>query len=52
MQPSERNEIIEQCAKIVDDCNREGPYMAIGAAKRIRALKTLSAETLSGSQKD
>ncbi len=29
---------IERCAKIVDQCNREGPYMAIAAASRIRAL--------------
>ena len=33
------NEIIEICARMVDECNREGPYNAIGAASRIRALK-------------
>ena len=37
---AERDEIIEQCAAVVDQCNREGPYMAIGAARRIRALKS------------
>lgn len=34
-----RIDIVEECAAIVDQCNREGPYNAIGAAKRIRALK-------------
>jgi hypothetical protein len=29
---------IERCAQVVDECNREGPYNAIGAASRIRAL--------------
>jgi hypothetical protein len=29
----------ERCAQVVDQCNREGPYNAIGAASRIRALK-------------
>jgi hypothetical protein len=29
---------IERAAAIVDQCNKEGPYNAIGAAKRIRAL--------------
>lgn len=33
------NKAIEKAAKIVDDCNREGPYNAIGAASRIRSLK-------------
>jgi hypothetical protein len=33
-----RAEGLEQAAKIVDQCNREGPYNAIGAASRIRAL--------------
>jgi hypothetical protein len=37
---ADRNEIIEQCAAVVDQCNREGPYMAIAAAPRIRALKS------------
>ena len=30
---------IERAAEVVDQCNREGPYNAIGAAARIRALK-------------
>lgn len=30
---------IERAAAVVDQCNREGPYNAIGAAKRIRALQ-------------
>jgi hypothetical protein len=34
-----RNKAIEECAKVVDQCNHEGPYNAIGAASRIRALK-------------
>ena len=29
---------IERAASVVDQCNREGPYNAIGAASRIRAL--------------
>jgi len=33
-----RNEIIEQCARVVDQANREGPYQAIAAASRIRSL--------------
>lgn len=31
-------EILEMAAQIIDQCNREGPYEAIGGAKRIRAL--------------
>lgn len=30
--------VMEECAAIVDQCNREGPYNAIGAGSRIRAL--------------
>jgi hypothetical protein len=30
---------IDRAAEVVDRCNREGPYNAIGAAKRIRALQ-------------
>lgn len=30
---------IERAAEIVDQCNHEGPYNAVGAALRIRALK-------------
>ena len=33
------NAAIEAAAKIIDDCNREGPYNAIGGARRIRELK-------------
>lgn len=29
---------LEEAAKIVDDCNAKGPYLAIGAASRIRSL--------------
>jgi hypothetical protein len=36
----DRNEIIEQCARVVDQANCEGPYQAIAAASRIRALAT------------
>lgn len=32
---------IERAAEVVDRCNREGPYNAIGAASRIRALKVV-----------
>ena len=33
---------VERAANVVDQCNREGPYNAIGAASRIRALKIVS----------
>lgn len=33
------NNAVEASAKIVDDCNKEGPYNAIAAAPRIRELK-------------
>ena len=33
------NEALEAAALVVDQCNREGPYNAIGAASRIRDLK-------------
>ncbi|MHB8272509.1 hypothetical protein [Bradyrhizobium sp.] len=39
---ADRNEIIERCACVVDQANREGPYQAIAAASRIRALKDSS----------
>ena len=29
---------LERAAEVVDRCNREGPYNAIGAASRIRVL--------------
>jgi hypothetical protein len=35
----DRNEVVEMCARVVDQANREGPYEAIASAKRIRALK-------------
>lgn len=44
MTNDQRNEIIEQCAAVVDQCNREGPYQAIAAATRIRALKDFTPE--------
>lgn len=31
-------EAIEAAARLIEQCNREGPYNAIGAAARIRAL--------------
>lgn len=34
-----RNAALEEAAALVDHCNREGPYNAIGAASRIRELK-------------
>lgn len=33
------NAAIESAAEVIDQCNREGPYNAIGGAKRIRELK-------------
>lgn len=39
-----RGEAIEEAAAIVEQCNREGPYNAIGAAPRIRALAEKRAE--------
>lgn len=33
-----RAEALREAAAVVDQCNREGPYNAIGAAPRIRAL--------------
>jgi hypothetical protein len=44
MNQQERNAIIERCAAVVDQCNREGPYQAIAAARRIRALKDFTEE--------
>jgi hypothetical protein len=34
---------IERAAEVVDQCNKEGPYNAIGAASRIRALRVVQA---------
>lgn len=44
MNNEQRNDVIEECAAVVDQCNREGPYQAIAAAKRIRALKDFTPE--------
>lgn len=41
---ADRNEVIEMCARVVDQANREGPYHAIAAASRIRALKSTDAK--------
>lgn len=38
----DKDEVIERCAAVVDQCNREGPYEAIASAKRIRALKSVA----------
>ncbi len=32
---------VYRAAEVVDRCNREGPYNAIGAAGRIRALRII-----------
>ena len=37
---------IEECAKIIDECNRQGPYLAIGAASMIRSRKSLYAKVV------
>jgi len=37
---SERDRALEEAAQVVDQCNREGPYNAIGAASRLRALRS------------
>jgi hypothetical protein len=33
------NAALEAAARVVDQCNRDGPYQAIGAARLIRNLK-------------
>lgn len=33
------NLAIEAAANVIDECNKEGPYNAIGGARRIRELK-------------
>lgn len=43
---------LERAAGIVDQCNREGPYNAIGAAKRIRALKVSVPQAQATIEKD
>ena len=39
------NAAIDAAAKVIDDCNREGPYNAIGGARRIRN-KLLNADSI------
>lgn len=41
-------EEIEECAKVIDSCNRQGPYQAIGAASEIRARKGLYSKVVYG----
>jgi hypothetical protein len=43
---------IERAADVVDQCNKEGPYNAIGAASRIRALVVKAVESVSTIDKD
>lgn len=43
---------IERAAEVVDQCNKEGPYNAIGAAKRIRALRVEEVKSVSTISKD
>lgn len=43
---------IARAADVVDQCNREGPYNAIGAAERIRALKIVTTEPVKTIDKD
>jgi hypothetical protein len=37
---------IDRSADVVDQCNMEGPYNAIGAAKRIRALRVVVVQSV------
>ena len=41
---------IERAAEVVDLCNREGPYNAIGAAKRIRALRVVEPQQVAATE--
>jgi hypothetical protein len=43
---------IERAAEVVDRCNREGPYNAIGAAKRIRALQVAEPQKVAMSEEN
>ena len=43
---------IERAADVVDQCNREGPYNAIGAAARIRALKVVPVKPVNTIERD
>ena len=42
---------IERAAEVIDLCNREGPYNAIGAAKRIRALQVIAVQEVATTEK-
>ena len=43
---------IERAAAVVDQCNKEGPYNAIGAASRIRALVVAEVKPVATIDKD
>ena len=43
---------IERAADVVDQCNKEGPYNAIGAASRIRGLVVEAVEPVRTIHKD
>lgn len=43
---------IERAAAVVDQCNKEGPYNAIGAASRIRALEVIEVQPVKVIEKD
>lgn len=43
---------VERAADLVDQCNKEGPYNAIGAATRIRALVVREVESVPTIDKD
>jgi hypothetical protein len=43
---------LERAAELVDRCNREGPYNAIGAASRIRALEVVTVAPVNTIDKD
>lgn len=43
---------IERAAQVVDQCNKEGPYNAIGAASRIRTLKVVEVQPVATADKD
>lgn len=43
---------IERAAEVVDRCNKEGPYTAIGAASRIRALKVIEVKPVTTIDRD
>lgn len=43
---------VQRAADVVDQCNREGPYSAIGAASRIRALRIASVQPVNIVEKD